>query len=211
MVCKLSSKDTSTILFRVGSIGYVAGFLAWFTWLVLVILNLAFYSLGNNSSILGMSGIFFQSWIYSAIVYSFFLASFILCSFACFGLKKRYDSNIALMCGLFYFVIFAVLCYSIVSAYLLGLNIWIDANFLTFFNLGMLFWGATLLGVRKFLPSPKLSVCVGSIFIVTAILTLTLFLQMLLYWGVEFWFMLFGWLYAIGTIGTAIILYRLSK
>jgi hypothetical protein len=34
---------------------------------------------------------------------------------------------------------------------------------------------------------------------------------MLLYWGVEFWFMLFGWLYAIGTIGTAIILYRLSK
>jgi hypothetical protein len=33
----------------------------------------------------------------------------------------------------------------------------------------------------------------------------------LLYWGVEMWFMLFGWLYAIGAVVTAIILYQLSR
>jgi hypothetical protein len=181
----------------------MAGFLAWFTWFLLVIVNLIAYS-GV------MSGIFFQSGPYSLIVYGLFSASFILDSFACFGLKKRCGSNIALICGILYLVVFAILCYSIATAYSLR-YIPIFTNLLTFLNLGILVWGATLLEVRKSLPYPKLSLWTGCIFIFIAISTLTLFWQALLYWGIEFWFMLFGWLYAIGAVATAIILYRLSK
>jgi len=75
----------------------------------------------------------------------------------------------------------------------------------------MLVWGATLLEVRKALPYPRLSSWIGYVFILVPILTLALFWQVLLYWGVEMWFMLFGWLYAIGAVVTAIILYQLSR
>jgi hypothetical protein len=208
----LSTKDAKdTILFRVGIIGYVAGFLAWFTWFSLTIVNLVAYWLGYGYSIVNMSGIFFQSGTYPLIVYSFFIVSFLLGSFACFGLKKRYGSNTALLCGFFYLVIFAILCYSLISAYFLQINFWTVTGFLTLLNLGMLSWGATLLEVRKSLPYPKLSLWVGSIFILTAILALSLFWQIFLYWGIEFWFMIFGWLYAVGTLATAIILYQLSR
>jgi hypothetical protein len=210
----LSFKDAkSAIFFRIGSIGYVAGFLAWFTWFLPVILNLIAYWIGYGYSGV-MSGIFFQSGPYPLIVYGFFSASFMLGSFACFGLKKRYGSNIALICGIFYLAVFAILCYSIASAYSLPVPVYIRIltnNFLMFLNLGMLVWGATLLEVRKSLPYPRLSSWIGSIFILIPILTLTWFWQVLLYWGVEFWFMIFGWLYAICAAATAIILWRLSK
>ena len=204
-----SKNEKSTILFRIGSIGYIAGFLAWFTWFLLVILNLIAYWLGYGYSGV-MSGIFFQSGPYALIVSGLFSASFILGSFVCFGMKKRYGSNIALICGILYLAASAILCYSLASAYSLQVYIPALTNLLMFLNLGMLFWGATLLEVRKSLPYPKLSSWIGSIFILIPILTLTIW-QVFLYWGIEMWFMLFGWLYAIGAIVTAIVLYRLSK
>jgi hypothetical protein len=208
---KLSSKnDKSAILLRIGSIGYVTVFLAWFTWFLLVLLNLIAYQLGYGYSGV-MSGIFFQSGPYTFIVYGFFSASFLLGSFASFGLKKRYGSNIALICGFFYLAVFAILCYSIASAYASQAYIPALTNLLMFLNLGMLAWGGTLLEVRKALPYPRLGSWIGYIFVLVPILTLALFWQVLLYWGVEMWFMLFGWLYAIGAIATALMLYRLSK
>ena len=80
-----------------------------------------------------------------------------------------------------------------------------------FLNLGLLVWGATLLALSKSLPYPRLSSWIGGIFVLIAVLTLTLFWQVIMYWGVEFWFLLFGWLYAICVAATAIILWRLSK
>jgi hypothetical protein len=208
---KLSSKnDKTAILFRIGSIGYVAGFLAWFTWFLLVLLNLIAYQFGYGYSGV-ISGIFFQSGPYALIVSGLFSASFILGSFASFGLKRRYGSNIALICGIFYLTVFAILCYSLANTYSLQVYIPTLTNLLMFLNLGMLVWGATLLEVRKSLPYPRLSSWMGYIFILIPILTLALFWQVFLYWGIEMWFMLFGWLYAIGAVVTAIILYRLSK
>lgn len=211
MCSGLSAKDSkSAILFRIGFIGYVAGFLGWLTWFLLVILNLISYWLGYGYSSV-MSGIFFQSGAYPIVVYSFFLASFLLGSFACFGLRIKYNSIIALLCGFLYLAVFAMLCYSIVSFYLLRSYIWMTAIFLAFLNIGMLVWGATFLEIRRSLPYPKLGSLTGFIFIIIAILTLTWFWQVFLYWGIEFWFMLFGWLYSIGTLATALILYKLQK
>lgn len=179
------------IFFRVGFIGCVAGFLGWFTWFLLVLLNLISYRLGYGYSS-AISGIFFQSGVYSIIVYGFFLASFLLGSFACFGLRIRYNSVIALLCGFLHLAGFAVMCYSIASFYLLRSYIWMTANFLAILNIGMLVWGATLLEVRKSLPYPKLALLSGAILIIIAILTLTWFWQVSLYWGIEFWFVLLG-------------------
>jgi len=200
-----SNNEKSIILFRIGFVGHVTGFLGWFTWFFLVILNLIAYLLGYGH-LGGVSGIFFQSGAYSLIVYSFFLTSFLLGGFACFGLKKRYNSNIALLCGFVYLAGFAMLCYSIVSLYLLRNYFWITPYFLAFLNIGMLAWGATLLEVRKSLPYPKLSLLTGIILMFIAVASLTWFWQAFLYWGIEFWFTLFGWLYAIGTLVTALIL-----
>lgn len=159
-----------------------------------------------------MSGIFIQSVAYLTVVYSFFLASFLLGSFACFGLKMRYNSNVALFCGLLYLASFAIASYSIIRLYLSQSNILVTtSNFLASLNVGILVWGATLLKIRKALPHPKLGLLIASLFILIAVLTLTWFWQLFLYWGVEFWFMLFGWLYAFCSLNTALILYKLKK
>lgn len=210
----MSLKDNkSAIFFQIGAIGYIAGFLAWFTWFLLVILNLVIYWLGYGYPDI-MSGIFFQHGPYSLFVYSFFSASFLLGSFACFGLKRRLGSNMALICGLTYIGVFIVLCYYIMELYFFRNYqnyISLFLNTLRFMNLGLMVWGATLLGVRTSLPHPRLSLFTAIIFAFVAILTLTMFWAVILYWGIEFWLMMFGWLYAIGAIATAIILICVSK
>ena len=206
----MSFKDAkSAIFFRVGSIGYIVGFFAWFTWFFLVIWNLIFYWLGYGYSNI-MSGIYYQAGPYSLVVYGLFSVSFLLGSFGCFGLKRRYNSNLALICGVFYIAVFAVLCYTIVSA---KFQIYSPSlrDVPMFLNLGLLFWGATLLALSKSLPHPRLSSWIGGVFVLIPALTLTLFWQVIMYWGVEFWFLLFGWLYAICAAATVIILWRLSK
>jgi len=66
---ELSFKDNkSAIFFRIGTIGYLAGFLAWFTWFLLATLNFAIYWLGYGYPNI-MSGIFFQCGSYPLIVY----------------------------------------------------------------------------------------------------------------------------------------------
>jgi hypothetical protein len=200
----------NSTFFQIGSLGFIAGFFAWFTWFFLVISNLVAYWLGYGYSN-AMSGIFFQSRPYLLVVYSFLAASFMLGSFACFGLKRKYGSSIALICGLLYIAVFAMLCYSVVEVRLFRYSIPMFATTLVLMNLGLLFWGATLWEVRKSLSYPNLGFWTGSIFLVIAILTLTLFWPVILYWGIEFWFVFFGWLYAIGSLVTAILLFRLSK
>lgn len=205
-----SNNAKSVILFRIGVIGYVASFLGWFTWFLFVFSNLIVYALGYSGLSI-MYGIYFRSGGYSIIVYGFFLASFVLSSFACFELKRKYKSKMALLCGLVYVVSFAIVSYSAISIYFLKIYTRMNVNFLASLNAGMLVWGATLLEVRKFLPYLKLSSLAGFIFIFIAILTLTWFWQFFLYWCVESWFMLFEWLHAIGNLASAHILYRLSK
>lgn len=207
----MSFKDAkSAIFFRISSIGYIAGFFAWFTWFFLVIWNLLVYWIGYGYSNL-MSGIYIQSAPYRLIVYGLFSVSFLLGSFGCFGLKRKYNSNLALMCGVFYIAVFAILCYHIIEMHFFQNYISMLSNTLMFMNLALLAWGATLIAFRKSLPYSRLGFWIGCTFVLIAILTLTWFWQVILYWGVEFWFMLFGWLYAINAVATAILLHRLSK
>jgi len=206
---KLCFKRTrSSFLFKIGSVGFVAGFLAWFIWLFLVILNLVAYRLGYLHLNI-MSGIFFQSGPYRLIVQALLTVSFALGSFSCFGLKYKHRSNLAMICGIVYLAIFTILCYSLLESYLfqnyVGMRL-----FPLFLNLGLLFWGLALLEVRKYLPHQRLGLLVAIIFILIAFLFIWLW-QAIAYWGFEFWFVLLGWLYAIGALVTAILFFQVSR
>jgi len=187
----------------VGAIGFLISFGAWLFWLLLTVSALLYYSLGYGYPNY-MSGIFFQNWTYYLIFHSLLALSLALESFGCFALKQKYGSNLALTCGILFLVISAVLTASLIIPisgvhYLLRFMY----NPVLLLNFGLLILGATLLSIRKFLPNPGKALWIGLIFIIISAVTLTWFIMVILYWGFEFWFMLFGWLYAINSIATA--------
>jgi hypothetical protein len=186
-----------------GSFGYIVAFSTWFLWLLLVVSNLTAIKFGFYPTF--MSGIFFQSGPYHYIFHSLLSISFLLGSLGWFGLKRTFKSDLAFICGIFYVVVFAFLSYSVVEA-----TLFISyALFYLFF--GILVWGLTLTCVRRNFHRPKLAMCTGIALAVVAILSLTLFMPVVLYWGIEFWLMLFGWLYGFAALVTFFLLFRLSK
>jgi len=193
----------------------MVGFLAWLFWLLLVIANLVIDWHGHLSI---MSGIFFQSYsrAYFMMDYFLFSVSFAFGSFGCFGLKKKYGSDLALACGIIHIIVAAILVYSLSSLYLLANYVPIRFYVPTALFVGMLMWGATLLIVRKPFHSTmlgsysRLSQLAGTLFMVAGLIGI-LFHQVILYWGIEFWFMFAGWLYAAGAVATALLLFRISK
>jgi len=216
-VSELTLKDSkSTIFIRIGSIGYIVGFLAWLFWLLLVIANLVIDWHGNPSM---MSGIFFQapSRDYFYIDNFLFSVSFALGSFGCFGLKKKYGSNLALVCGIIYIIVVAILVYSLSSLYLHANYVPMRLYVPTALFVGMLMWGTTLLVVQK--PShstlglySRLSHAglAGTLFIVAGLIGILLF-PVIVYWSIELWLMFAGWLYAAGAVATALLLFQISK
>ena len=208
----LPTKVGSSKFLMVGAIGYLVGFLAWFFWLLLVVSAWLYYLLGYGYPNY-MSGIFFQNWFYNLIFRGLLSLSFALGSFGCFGLKQKYGSNLAFACGILYLAIFAVLTSSlIIPVSHLSLRLWfIYYNPVPLLNIGLLVWAATMLTIRKSLPNPRKAFWIGLIFLLISALTLTWFISAILYWGFEFWLLLFGWLYAIDAMATGRFLFQIKK
>lgn len=216
MVNELILKDSrGAISFRIGAIGYMVGFLAWLFWLLLVVSSFVVYWLGYGYPSI-MSGVFFQSRVYFMIDFFLFSVSFAFGSFGCFGLKKKYGLDLALACGISHIIVAAILVYSLSSLYLLANYVPIRFYVPTALFVGMLMWGATLLIERKPFESTllgsysRLSQLAGALFMVAGLIGI-LFHQVILYWGIEFWLMFAGWLYAGGAVATALLLFRISK
>ncbi len=212
---ELTLKDSRVAtFFRIGSIGYMVGFLAWLFWLILVIANLVIDWHGNLSI---MSGIFFQSKAYLMMDTFLFSVSFALGSFGCFGLKKKYGSNLALVCGIIYVIVAAILVYSLSSLYFLADYVPIRFYGSTALFIGMLMWGETLLVVRKPSQSTPGLYCrlshaglAGTLFMVAGLIGIFLY-PVIIYWDIEWWLMLAGWLYAAGAVATALLLFQISE
>ena len=209
-------KDSrGAIFFRIGSISYMVGFLAWLFWLLLVVSSLVVYWLGYGYPSI-MSGVFFQSRACFMIDGFLFSVSFAFGSFGCFGLKKKYDLDLALACGISHIIVAAILVYSISSLYLLANYVPMRFYVPTALFVGMLMWGGTLLIEQKPFQSTmlgsytKLNQLAGTLFMVSSLIGI-LFHQVILYWGIEFWLMFAGWLYAAGAVATALLLFRISK
>lgn len=205
----MSSRKSLTYAFLVvGSFGYIVAFSTWFLWLLLVVSNLIAIKFGFYP--ISMSGIFFQSGPYRYIFNSLLSISFLLGSLGWFGLKRTFKSDLAFICGIFYVVVFAFLSYSVIEATLFR----IYALFYlrpTLMFLGILVWGLTLNCVGTNFHRPKLAICTGIALVVVAILSLTLFMPVILYWGIELWLMVFGWLYGFAALVTFLLLFRLSE
>lgn len=205
----MSSRISSAYVFLVaGSFGYIVAFFTWFLWLLLVVSNLIAIKYGFYPT--SMSGIFFQSGPYHYIFYCLLSISFLLGSLGWFGLKRTFKSDLAFICGIFYVVVFAFLCYSAIEATLFR-NYALFYLRPTLLFLGILVWGLTLTCVRRKFHRPKLAGWTGSALAVVAILSLTWFMPVVLYWGIEFWLMFFGWLYGFAALVTFFLLFRLSK
>lgn len=205
----MSSRNSLTYVYLVvGSFGYIVAFSTWFLWLLLVVSNLIAIKFGFSPT--SMSGIFFQSGPYYYIFHSLLSISFLLGSLGWFGLKRTFKSDLAFICGLFYVVVFAFLSYSVIEA-----NLFRSYAFFylrpTILFLGILVWGLTLTCVGRNFHRPKLAMCTGIALAVVAILSLTLFMPVVLYWGIELWLMVFGWLYGFAALVTFFLLFRLSK
>jgi hypothetical protein len=215
-VSELTLKDSrGATLFFIGSIGYVVGFLAWLFWLLLIVSTL-FIDWHGHPSI--MSGIFFQSGFYFMIDYLLFSISFALGSFGCFGLKKKYDSDLALICGIIYVITAANFFVYLLPKF----GPWVGYGLVYLYLpaalfIGMLMWGTTLFVVRK--PSqstPGLysrlnnARLAGTLFLVAGFIGV-FFYPVILYWGIEWWFLLAGWLYTAGALVTARLLFQMSE
>lgn len=196
----------------VGTIGYLVGFSAWFFWLLLVVSAWLYYFLGYRYPSY-MSGIFFQNRFNNLIFRGLVSLSFALGSFGCFALKQKYGSNLAFGCGILYLAIFTVMTSSlIIPVSHVSLRLWfIYHNPALLLNIGLLVWGATLLTIRKSLPTSRKAFWIGLIFILISVLTLTWFIIAILYWGFELWLLFFGWLYAIDAIATSRFLFQIKK
>jgi len=212
----LTQKDSRSAAFLlIGSIGYITGFLAWLFWLFLVVASLVIDWHGQFSI---MSGALFQSRAYLMMDYCLFSISFALGSFGCFGLKKKYGSYLALVCGIIYIIVTAILVYSLSSLYLLANYFPMGLYVPPALFVGMLMWGTTLLAVQKPFQSimhglySKLNRAglAGILFILAGLIGIFLY-PVIVYWDIGLWLMVAGWIYAAGAVVTALFLFQISE
>jgi len=177
---------------------YLAGFVSWFVWFVDFVVR--WMLLG------GFAGIFSGSGIYQ-IWFSLFCISYLFGCFGCFALSRQHSSFLAFSCGLFYLTVAGPFGYSLYLPYgffhFLRYGYWFMVS-------AQIFWGASLVSVRKFSPLPHLSSSIGWTFVVLGFIGGLLW-PPLGFWGFEMWLALLGWICALGAVATAVLLLRLAK
>jgi hypothetical protein len=204
---KVGSSDFLTV----GAVGFLLSFVAWLFWLLLTVSALLASYLGYGHPGY-MSGIFFQNWTYRLIFHSLLYLSLALEGFGCVGLKQKYGSTLALICGIFLITSAAVLTSSLVIAIPVSLLLWVTYyNPTLLLNVGLLIWGLTLLSLRKSLQPHARASWIGSIFIIVSALTLTWFAPAMQYWGIEWWLLFLGGPYAVNSIVTSWYMMKLRK
>lgn len=205
--------SSGSVLFKVGGVGYLFGFISWITWAILVILG--FISSLTFHGFQFMSGIFFQAYFW-LIFYSLLSISLLLSAIGCFAFARKQKSALGLASGVVFLIAFASL-----AAYLLAFatdimpqNIsyvrYLVFPFPLLFFVGLIIWGVTLL-----LDAGKTGVTVrsrtaGPLFLVSAIFGILVW-PAISYWGLEIWLLMLGWLYAVGALLSALIFFRISR
>ncbi len=210
VVQSLSSdnKLTRTLLLA-GSLGYVTAFLAWFQWLLFVIY-------GNIQALRGIYMNDFTTVIYVPYLpYHYALALILPFSFAFSGLgwigiNRISKSRTALAAGVSSAVLSGLFAYS-------AIQILVFADTLQYFLrpififAGIIFWGSAVLKARTQFKHQNLAYMAGVFFVATGIVSISIVLPLVLFYGLEYWFALLGWLYAFATLVTAHSFLRLAR
>jgi hypothetical protein len=194
---------SNSVLLKVGSLGYFLGFVSWVVWAVAAFVSFAVITGPDH---LPMSGIFFQSSSLAMVFYALLSFSFLLCAVGCFAFSNRQGSGLALASGAVFVVAFA----SIAVPRLVRGWPFFFFNFPFLMFLGLILWGATLLTTAGKLASRWQGKIAGVLFVVAGTFGLLVW-EAILYWGLELWLLMAGWLYAAGAFTTVLILYRMSS
>jgi len=181
----------------------------WAQWLLLV-------GYGYISTSLGLINSDFPGGIYILYLpYHYAIALLLpLCfgftSLGWFDLYRKYKSKSSLIAGILSAVIFGLFVYSAIR-----ILIFLDASQYLFrpiiIFVGIIFWGDAILDVRTHFEHPRLEYGAGLALMIAGAVGISLLLPSVLYFGLEFWFAVMGWLYAFATLATASSFFQLAR
>jgi hypothetical protein len=179
--------------FVIGAIGFLVGaFSGFFPYFWFFVLNR-----------LHIGGISYQIEVFHTILRILLVLSLALGSFGCFALKRKYGSYMGLGCGVVFLALSMVLMYTLFLPPTIRWYVIAVYNPVWLLNVGLFFFGATLLVIRNSLPKPKSAVLIALIFFLIPVPTLTIFQGVILFWSFDYWLYYVGWLYGINSFVTA--------
>ncbi|MGD0978594.1 MAG: hypothetical protein ABR962_05565 [Candidatus Bathyarchaeia archaeon] len=203
------SSRFGSVLLKIGGLGYFLGFVSWFAWAVLAVLSLEGLLL-YNGDFRWMSGVYFQAPSSGLIFYGLLSLSLLFSAIGCFALSRKQNSWLAFVGGVVFVGTFVSVMYGPSFAALQYYEaIWFFQFPLLFF-LGLILWGATLLSIAGKIGVSGLGRVAGILFVFSGVFGMLLW-RAILYWGFEFWLLGLGWLYAVGALMSALILFRISR
>ena len=192
-----------------GSLGYVLAFVVWAQWLLLV-------AYGYLLTIVGMIDGDFPGGIYVLYLpYHYAIALLLPLSFgfSClgwFGIYRMYRSKTALAVGISSAIIAGLFAYSAIQ-----ILVFLDPTQYFFrpilILVGIILWGSAILKVRTRFKHPFLEYWAGLALMIAGIFGASILLPAILFYGLEYWFALLGWLYASATLSTAYSFYHLAR
>jgi len=207
---KLPNKQATTRVFLLaGFLGYVTAFVLWFQWLVFTGIGytLAFLGIYENSLTRGIY-ILYEPYYYAIAL--LLPTAFGLSSFGWFGIHRVRKSRTAVAAGILSAVMSILFVYSAIQVLaFIDITQYFLRPILLF--VGIIIWGAAILKIRTLFKHPDLAYWSGLAFAVSGLFSVSILMPVFLYFGLEYWFAILGWLYAFSTLVTAYSFFKLAK
>jgi hypothetical protein len=186
---------STSILLKIGGLGFSLGFVSYVAWILMVILSLeGLLRYGTGFFQFDwMSGVFFQAPASRLIFYGLLSFSSLFSAIGCFALTITKKLWLGFINGIFFLVTFVLF-----------------ASFPPAFFLELILWGTTLLIIAEKIGAPNLGRAAGIILLIAGAFGI-LSTPVVIFWGFEIWIMMFGWLYAAGALMSAIIFFRRTR
>lgn len=155
------------------------------------------------------SGIYILHPLYYHAVAVLLPVAFGLATFGWFGLHRTQKTKSTLFAIIMHTVISGLFVYS-------GIQILLFLDFDQFLFrpiilfTGLIVWGYALLKARALLAHPNLAYWAAIILLIVGMISVSIFLPLVLYYGLEYWFALLGWSYTFAALVTTYSFYRLA-
>jgi hypothetical protein len=210
------TSQSRSILLKIGGLGFLLGFASWIAWVVMVILSFEGILLFNGD-FRWLSGVFFQAPSSRLIFYGLLSVSLLFSAVGSFALPRKQASWLGVISGVALISAFVVSVMYLLPFFGLEPRIYpnpypvmlIYATYLfpfLFFS-GLVIWGTTLLLIARRTSAGDFGHATGAFFLVSGGFGILLW-PVILYWGLELWLLLLGWLYAAGALMAIRVLAR---
>jgi len=204
-----AENKSHSVLLYAGSLGYVLAFVVWAQWLLLVAYDYFLVLLGIvNSDFPGGIYILYLPYHYSIAV--LLPLAFGLTSLGWVSIYNHTKLKSALITGIASAVTFLLFVYSAIQLLVFfDISQYFLRPFLIF--AGIVFWGSAILKARTQFKHPDMLYFAGIALVVAGVYGFSFLLPSVLSFGLEYWFLLIGWLYAFATLATAYSFLQLAR